>query len=104
MTYQGGQYAPRSGNYAGKLSPAELSSLVEKFERANFFAFANDYVSRATDLPTTYVFFSHEGRSKTVRDLEGAPDALKTLEADLIRIINDNGRWQPTAAPAEKAE
>ena len=94
MRYQGQEHGPRTGTYAGRLRPAELLALRQAFAAARFFAFAPAYTSAALDLPTYYLRYATAGRQHQVQDYDGAPPALKALEARLIALIDAPNRWQ----------
>jgi hypothetical protein len=100
LEYKGGENAPRKGIYVGRLTAAERKQLVAKFEAANFFAFQDSYVSNNLDYPTKYLTYWKGGKSKRIRDYDGAPAALKALEAELIKIIKAD-RWQQAAVPSK---
>ncbi len=91
---------PRQGTYAGRLTAAERKQLVAKFDAANFFAFQDSYVSTKSDYPTKYITYWKGGKSKRIRDYDGAPAALKALEAELIKLIKAD-RWQQPVIPAK---
>lgn len=65
-----------------------------EFEKADFFNFKDEYTSRITDLPTTYIGFIDKGKTKIVRDYHGAPQLLSDLEAKLEIIANSDEGWE----------
>lgn len=99
MEYKGGENATRQGIYVGRLTAAERKRLIAKFDAANFFAFQDSYVSNKLDYPTKYITYWKAGKSKRIRDYDGAPAALKALEAELIKLIKAD-RWQQSVIPA----
>ncbi|MBC6606169.1 hypothetical protein H8B13_04995 [Hymenobacter sp. BT188] len=99
MEYKGGENAPRQGAYVGRLTAAERKQLIAKFDAANFFAFQGSYTSTKLDYPTKYLTYWKAGKSKRIRDYDGAPAALKALEAELIKLIKAD-RWQQSVIPA----
>lgn len=100
MEYKGGANAPRAGDYVGLLTAEERKQLTAQFEAANFFAFCDSYVSSLSDLPTTYITYWQGDKSKRIRDYDGAPAALKVLEAELIKLIAAD-RWRQPVKPAQ---
>jgi len=94
MRYQGQEHGPRTGAYAGRLRPAELLALRQAFAAARFFDLAPAYTSAALDLPTYYLRYATAGRQHQVQDYDGAPPALKALEARLVALIDASDRWQ----------
>ncbi|MFW6328106.1 MAG: DUF6438 domain-containing protein [Bacteroidota bacterium] len=78
------------GQYRSKLSKQRYNNLVSAFESGKFFSFENTYTSRIfKDLPTTYIYFSHEGENKKIKDYYGAPKELKELEKRVARLIDE---------------
>ncbi|MEK7257731.1 MAG: DUF6438 domain-containing protein, partial [Bacteroidota bacterium] len=79
-TFHGKSFTSKEGTWKRTLTPEETATLFEAFEASNFFeAFRDEYTAEVTDLPTTYLTFSHGGKSKTIKDYFGAPEALKNL-------------------------
>ncbi|MGY2131209.1 DUF6438 domain-containing protein [Hymenobacter sp. HD11105] len=100
MTYKGGANAPRTGSFAGQLTPAERKELTAKFDAAKFFAFQDSYVSTLSDLPTRYITYWQGTKSKRIRNYDGAPAALLALEVELLNLIKAD-RWRQTVIPAQ---
>jgi hypothetical protein len=100
LVYQGGANAPRTGSFAGQLTATERKELTAKFNAADFFAFQDSYVSTLSDLPTRYITYWQGTKSKRIRNYDGAPAALKALEAELINLIKAD-RWRQTVIPAQ---
>ena len=47
-----------------------------------------------TDLPSTYISFTHKGQTKKIRDYYGAPDKLTELEDLLNKIALKKDGWK----------
>ena len=75
------------GDYYTKLPESSVKALVSKFNEAGFFEMENQYTSITKDLPTTWVYFSNEGRQKRIKDYDGAPESLKALEKELSSLL-----------------
>ncbi|MFC2137728.1 DUF6438 domain-containing protein [Bacteroidota bacterium] len=75
------------GKHYKKIEKAEMKELVGDFVKADFFSFEDKYTSRKTDLPTTFVTFNYEGKSKRILDYSDAPRELNELENKLKTII-----------------
>ncbi|MEM9300124.1 MAG: DUF6438 domain-containing protein [Bacteroidota bacterium] len=75
------------GVYMSELSDGRYNELINMFVKERFFEFQDRYTSNITDLPTTYVTFRHQGKSKKIMDYHQAPEALKTLEEELHGLI-----------------
>jgi Domain of unknown function (DUF6438) len=89
--FNGTKNTEKIGKYTKKLTKSELKSLVKDFKTANFFDFKDEYTSKITDLPSTYVGFIYKGKTKNIHDYHGAPKALKDLELKLDAIANGSG-------------
>lgn len=81
------------GKYQRVLTKAEYQQLVNAFINADFFDFEEEYTSNITDLPTTYIYFSFNGKSKKVKDYHGAPEGLKELELMMMSFLDRVG-WE----------
>lgn len=75
------------GEFYTKLPGSKVKALVSKFNDMGFFGLEGQYTSITKDLPTTWVYFSNEGRKKKVKDYDGAPEVLKDLEKELASLI-----------------
>lgn len=84
---------PMEGKYKANMDAERLEKLINAFEESNFFDFQASYTAHITDLPTTYISFDHEGKSKKIMDYHGAPEALKALEKE-VAVLIDELEWQ----------
>ena len=94
ILYDGKMFVSLRGSYSGKISKKELQELQTKFLENRFFNFDDFYKSPGMDLQTTYIFFSHKGQEKLIRDYSKPPDELKELEKLLTGLI-DSVKWKP---------
>jgi hypothetical protein len=76
------------GTFICVIPPAKLDSLVKEFEEIKFWDLQDRYDGKKTDLPTTYVSLTLDGKTKRIRDYYGAPEKLKKLEERLHQIID----------------
>ncbi len=81
------------GFYTKSITQQEVESLRKEFLNANFFDFMDEYTSKKTDLPTTYISFEHEGKFKKIKDYSDAPEELRKLERLIENIVNSEG-WK----------
>ena len=93
VLYDGKMFVPLSGKYSGKISKKELKELQNKFLENDFFDFENSYKASGMDLQTTFIYFSHNGKEKKIRDYSNPPDELRELE-DLLSGLVDKLRWK----------
>lgn len=91
--YQGIANTERQGEYRLKLRPSALKALQKCFRDARFFEFKDSYQQKVSDLPSTYLTFSEEGRTKTILDYYGTPEAIKQLENEVLALLKRKG-WR----------
>ncbi len=96
--FSGIENVDKIGEYQIKLSRKELQRLVSLFVSSNFFEFKDRYVSDASDLPTTYLYFSHNGKRKRITDYDGAPKTLKFLEEEVSQLVSIP-KWKQMKKP-----
>ncbi len=77
------------GTYRSQLSDKRYQELVDLFMKHDFFSFKDRYTGEVTDLPTTFITFSHAGQSKKIMDYYRAPETLKSLESELHGLIDE---------------
>lgn len=94
VTYHGERNVDKTGDYKKKISKKKVKKLIAQFEKYNFWNFQDQYVSRATDLPTTFISFTHKGKSKKIEDYWDAPKELKELEKMVEEVANSKNRWK----------
>jgi len=94
--YIGKENVEKIGTYEKNLSSSEIKSLKTAFNQANFFDFEDEYTALVTDLPSTYISYTQNGRTKKIRDHYGAPEALKKLEELLIAVSESQEGWKKT--------
>jgi len=75
------------GEFYTKLPGSKVKALVSKFNEIGFFEMEGQYTSITKDLPTTWVYFSKEGRQKRIKDYDGAPESLRDLEKELSSLL-----------------
>lgn len=93
VAFDGSKNTDKIGKYINQIEKKDVILLISEFEKANFFAFKNEYTSLITDLPTTYIGFSNGDSTKIIRDYHDSPQELKRLELLLEDIVNRDG-WK----------
>lgn len=86
VEYIGDKFVAVEGVQEAQLSEAQLRELVAAFEEAGFWEMQDRYESNSTDLPSTITTITLDGRTKSVYNYDGAPDALRGLESTIDRI------------------
>ena len=87
VTYSGKDYVELKGLYKAKITKEELASLRKLFDDADFFNYANVYSASIKDIPTTYLYYDNGSQNSKITDHYGAPESLKSLEADIEKFI-----------------
>ena len=82
------------GFFARTLEKEEVTDLVNAFLDANFWGFEDEYTGNITDLPTTVITFSHDGKTKEVTAYYNIPDELVAL-IDKVHAIAMDKAWAP---------
>lgn len=94
--YEAGRFSkvkPKLGIYEKQLSRETINDLVKTFEEAKFWELQNEYTDNVSDLPTTYITFKNNGKSKRITDYYNTPAQLKRLEEILDAIIASEEGW-----------
>lgn len=97
VTYDGTRFVRIAGRQTDRIPLSRVAALLETVDRILFFDLEDRYRQLITDLPTTFVTVTRDGRSKRVEDYFGAPKTLKDLErqiddaAGTTRWIGDGG-------------
>lgn len=86
-TFTGRKYVDLIGEYETTLSKAQLDSLGNLFEAADYFKFANVYSANIEDRPTVYLYYDNGRQNSKVTDYYGAPQRLKELEQAVEEFI-----------------
>ena len=93
VTYEGKQNVKKIGTYTKTISNDSISKLVKGFESAHFFDLDDKNSAYIPDLPSTFITFSNNGKTKTVEESTNKPSPLNDLEKQLTEIANSEG-WQ----------
>ena len=101
VIYEGTSHVRVEGRQTDRIPVSRVAALLETAERIGFFDLQDHYqtirnpdgsVTIVTDLPTTFVTITKDGRSKRVEDYIGAPDGLKQLERQIDEAAGTR-RW-----------
>jgi hypothetical protein len=84
VTYEGIRNVRVTGQQTAHIPLSRVTSLLQTAARIGFFNLRNQYRSdHVSDLPTTYVGITVDGRTKRIEDYSGAPESLKELEKQI---------------------
>ena len=88
VTYDGHEFVRAQGRQTARIAPSLVAGLLARAGRIHFFDMRDAYrevtkpdgsVETVTDLPTTIVNITVNGRTKRVEDYFGAPDDLRVV-------------------------
>ncbi len=89
LVYNGQNYVKTTGQTSKKLAKGTVENLQKQFRNANFFEFKNVYETNISDLPTTYISFTDNDKTKKIKDYVGSPETLKQLEVLLRALVEE---------------
>lgn len=92
IIYDGMKFVRIVGRQTDRITVPRVAALVEMIDRIRFFELEDKYHQMITDLPTTFVTVTRDGRSKRVEDYFGAPESLKELEREIDQTAR-TARW-----------
>jgi Domain of unknown function (DUF6438)/Ankyrin repeats (3 copies) len=101
VTYEGDRFVRAVGLQTARIAPAVVATLLASAERIHFFDLRDAYrvienpdgtLMMVTDLPTTFVTITVNGRTKRVEDYFGAPDGLAEFELEIDEAARTK-RW-----------
>ncbi len=92
-TYNGKRFVELEGEHTRTFSPDTTNLLFNTFVEADLWQYENEYTEQVTDLPTTYLSFTHEGKNKRIKLYYGYPEELKNLTEKLQELAFSKG-WE----------
>jgi ankyrin repeat protein len=92
VTYDGERFVRVIGRQTARIAPSLVARLLASAERIHFFDLLDAYRANVTDLPTTIVTVTVNGRTKRVEDYFGAPDILAPFEREIDEAARTK-RW-----------
>lgn len=101
VSYEGEQFVRVVGRQTARIAPTVVAKLLASAERIHFFDLRDAYrvienpdgtETSVTDLPTTIVTITVNGRTKRVEDYVGAPDILAPFEREIDEAAR-TARW-----------
>lgn len=109
VTYVGRQFVNVTGEQHATIPSADVARLVQRFDEIGFDSLRDAYRANITDLPTTTISISRDGRQKTVVDYGGTrvglPQEVRALQSEIDRVAGTD-RWvlrdgQPVRTPPQ---
>lgn len=105
--YVGRRFVNVTGEQHAQISPAEVQALLARLDAVGFENLRDEYRAQVTDLPTTTIRLTRNGRTKSVLDYGGPgvgmPRAVRDLQAEIDRVAG-TAQWvlrdgQPVRRP-----
>ena len=100
VTYDGKQFVKLEGKHEMNFPPEYVNEVFQAFADGNFWDYEDEYTDNISDLPTTNISFTHDGKTKKIRDYYGAPKSLKELEKKVENLL-ETLVWQDEPANHE---
>jgi hypothetical protein len=107
VTYNGERFVNVQGEQRAQIPAADVQRLLQRFDAIGFDRLRDEYRAQVTDLPTTTITLTRNGRTKNVVDYGGTsagmPESVRQLQDEIDRVAN-TGRWvlrdgQPVREP-----
>ena len=92
VTYEGTRFVRVEGQQTDQIPTSTVATLLATARRVGFFDLLDSYRAPISDLPTTYVTITANGRTKRVEDYFRAPAGLKDLERAIDEAAR-TARW-----------
>lgn len=107
VVYDGERFVNVQGEQRAQIPAADVQRLLERFDTIRFDDMREEYRAHVTDLPTTTITLTRNGRTKRLVDYGGTsagmPESVRQLQDEIDRVAN-TGRWvlrngQPVREP-----
>lgn len=96
VRYEGRQFVNVVGTQEAAIPRQDVERLLARFDEIGFDGLRDAYRSNVTDLPTTTISLTRNGRTKTVLDYGGTgagmPAAVRELQREIDRVAG-SARW-----------
>lgn len=109
VIYNGERFVNVVGEQRARIAGDDVTRLLERFDAIGFDNLRDEYRGQMTDLPTTTIRLTRNGRTKMVLDYggmsAGMPRAVRDLQVEIDRVAG-TGRWvlrdgQPVRDPPQ---
>jgi hypothetical protein len=96
VRYEGRQFVDAVGVRTAAIPRADVERLIARFDEIGFEQLRDEYRGHMTDLPTTTITLTRDGRRKAVVDYGGTsvgmPRAVRDLQAEIDRVAQ-TAQW-----------
>ena len=103
VVYEGTSSVSVEGRQTDRIPASAVNALLATAERIGFYDLRDSYRAPITDLPTTFVTMTANGRTKRIEDYFSAPPGLKELERQIDEAAR-TARWVRGAPKATTHE
>lgn len=91
--YHGTRFVEKMGDFTKQFPPKQINALVKIFEEAGLWDYKDEYTADVTDLPTTFLSFSHNGKTKKIRMYYEVPRELIDL-SKIVESFANSADWE----------
>lgn len=95
-TYKGERFVEKIGGHVKKFTDRQTGGLMQAFDNADFWSFKDEYLGDITDLPYTYLTFSHKGKTKKITLYYNVPEKLTALANLVASFAESKDGWEAT--------
>jgi hypothetical protein len=93
-SYHGDRFVDKVGDHKKQFTPEQTNALMQAFVTGDFWSFRDEYTADISDLPYTFLTFSHQGKTKKITLYYDIPDQLAGL-AQLVASFAATDGWIP---------
>ena len=87
VIYKGTKNIDKIGSYSIQLTKVQISEIKSLIKSNNIFGLKNKYDSNVTDIPSTLLIITLDGKKKKIYDRHGAPKELKDFEKFIDNMV-----------------
>jgi hypothetical protein len=92
VTYEGARFVSVEGRQTDRIPTSAVVALLATATRIGFYDLRDSYRAPISDLPTSFVTMTANGRTKRIDDHFGAPPGLKEFERQIDEAAR-TARW-----------
>lgn len=90
-SYNGRRFVELEGEHSRQYAADTTNAVFKQLVEMDLFQYQNEYTDNVTDLPTTYIVFTHEGRTKKMKLYYGFPEELDQMMTQLQEVAFAKG-------------
>lgn len=95
-TFNGKMNVKPEGEHSRTFPADTTNAVFNRLIEADLWQYESEYTDEVSDLPTTYLTFSHEGKKKKIKMYYGVPEGLKAATDELKAFVL-SADWQPVS-------